>query len=452
MSMKNRKIHRPATSQTTIQEVQWGAFSKQHPHFNFFFAVFLFAWIVSGLAHVKSFSATHIEGDETVYLTLSREMNWNLTHYTTKDDPNVSRYPYATYRHPLFVHPPLYPLILKMGGIFGQPLVAGLLFANLSMGLLLLYAWRVMVMLRISPRWSVVAFVGILFCPLLFFSTSRLHTDGLLAIWLTCALVAYMEALDTGSDGRALLAGGLLVVAMNMRYTGIIALPLLFLIQGYYLHRLSLQRDPSAHKGRSATWNTAFKRPHWRVFAIVMALVLTLGMQHYYRVFATFGTLLPGSITVPDSDVTAFSPFMRIVLERSRWQTLFYFAAIFPIALMFITPWPYRIARASSRRGEWGPIFLCTFLFSLALTLIFTHTQIRYFALAMPALYLCLPMFLERSTPRVKAVFTGLGLVSLWLMLTTGFLWTTVLDQSAAIIPSVYYYFPFLKPWFDLTG
>jgi len=204
MSKKNRKIPQAATSETNIQEVQWGAFSKQHPHFNFFLAVFLFAWIISGLAHVKSFSATHIEGDETVYLTLSQEMNWNLTHYTTMDDPKVSHYPYATYRHPLFVHPPLYPLILKIGGIFGQPLVAGLLFVNLSMGLLLLYAWRVMVMLQISPRWSVVAFVGIVFCPLLFFSTSRLHTDGLLAIWLTCALVAYMEALDTESNGGAL--------------------------------------------------------------------------------------------------------------------------------------------------------------------------------------------------------------------------------------------------------
>ncbi len=93
-----------------------------------------------------------------------------------------------------------------------------------------------------------------------------------------------------------------------------------------------------------------------------------------------------------------------------------------------------------------------TSVFLLALNLIFTHIQIRYLALPMPTLYLFLPMFLERSTPRVKAVFTGFGLVSLWLMLTTGFLWATVLDQSAAIIPSVYYYFPFLKPLFDLTG
>lgn len=430
---------------------QSSALSKQHQHSTLFLAMFLGAWIISGLAHVKSFSVQHTEPDEHVYLSLSREMNWDLSHYTTMDDPVISRFPSAAHRHPLFIHPPFYPLILKTGALFGQPIMAGLLFANLSIGLMLLYAWRTMVMLQISPRWAVTVFLGITFCPLLLFSTARLQIDGLLGIWLTCAIIAYIEALDTGSIARALLAGVMMVIAMNMRYSGIVALPLVFLIQGYHLYRLTKHKDPDAEQGCSELWNIAAQGRHWVVFAIVLALVLTFGLQHYYRVFATFQTLLPSSIAVLDPNAADFSPFLRLVLKRNRWQTLFYLAAIFPVLVIFLTPYPYRLAAHSVRMREWDPAFLFIFFYFLLVTEIFTHQQMRYFALAMPALYLYLPVVLERSGPRMKAVCIGLCVVTLWMMMTTGFLWTIMGHQAAAVIPSANYYFPFLEPLFDIN-
>ena len=429
--------------------VPCGTLSKDHPHFRLFLAMFLGAWIICGLAHLTSFWVKHTEGDEVVYLSLAREMNWSLSHYTTMDDPVIRQFPFSNYRHPLFLHPPLLPLILKIGSLFDAAIVTGLLFANLSIGLMLLYTWRAMVMLQVPPRWAVTAFLGIAFCPLLLFSTSRLHLDGLLGIWLLSAFIAYIEALDAGSVVRALLAGGMMVVAMNLRYSGIAVVPLVLLGQGYHLYRLAGREDANAQTGWPALWSVVVQGRHWIVFAVVLALVLSLGFQHYYRVLAEFHTLRPGAIVVADPNAADFSPFLQLVLERSPWHTLLYLVLIFPVLVIFLTPWPYRTAAVGIQQRDWSPAFPLVFLYLLLLTLAFTHTQIRYFAAATPALFLSLPVMLERSGPRMKAALVGLCVVTLWMMVTTGFLASNVDHGSATVVPSGYYYFPFLEPLFD---
>ena len=57
------------------------------------------------LMHAKSFSVSHIEGDEIVYLTLAREMNWDFSGYSTQHDAAVRRFPHSIYRQELFHHP-----------------------------------------------------------------------------------------------------------------------------------------------------------------------------------------------------------------------------------------------------------------------------------------------------------------------------------------------------------
>ena len=421
------------------------AFSPHHRHFRLFLAMLVSAWAIISLAHVKSFSVEHVEGDELVYLSLSRQMNWDLSHYTTMDDPTIRLYPSALYRQPLFIHPPLYPLILKIGGMLGNRIATGLLFANLSMGLLLLYTWRAMVLFRVQPSSAVAAFLGIAFCPLLLFSTARLHHDALFGIWLTCGMIAYLEALNTRSVGRALLAGGLITFAMNLRYTGIVAPLLVALGQGYFLYILTRLEAPTSARGMSILRSVAARRRNWIVFGVVIFMVLSLGMQHYYRLFATYQTLRPYAIMVADPDIAGFSPFLQIVMNRSRSQTLIYLVAIFPILLIFITPWPYRVAVGATREGHWAPMFMLISFCMLILAAFPSHPMMRYYAAGMPALYLYLPLVLERSDPRMKALFIGLGIVTLWMMVTTGFYSTNLGYQAAAILPSAYNYFPFLE-------
>lgn len=104
-------------------------------------------WLLFALLHLNAFFVAHVEGDEVVYLTLSREMNWDLTHYTTKDDPIVSQFPHNSYRLPLFTHPPLFPWLLKVGDTLGNSIATGLTIELLAMGLLFVFTARLMLRL-----------------------------------------------------------------------------------------------------------------------------------------------------------------------------------------------------------------------------------------------------------------------------------------------------------------
>ena len=101
------------------------------------------------------------------------------------------------------------------------------------------------------------------YVPLLLFSTARLHHDALFGIWLTCGMIAYLEALNTRSVGRALLAGGLITFAMNLRYTGIVAPLLVALGQGYFLYILTRLEAPTSARGMSILRSVAARRRNW---------------------------------------------------------------------------------------------------------------------------------------------------------------------------------------------
>ena len=152
-------------------------------HPKFYITLFILFCALSILLHLKSFTVRHIEGDELVYLTLAKEVNWDLSHYTTMDDPQISQFPYGTYKQPLFIHPPLFPLVLKIGYALGNPVMIGLIFQNLAMMFLLFFVWRTCVFFDITRNLVPMIYATFVFCPILLFSTTRLHIDGLLAIF-----------------------------------------------------------------------------------------------------------------------------------------------------------------------------------------------------------------------------------------------------------------------------
>ncbi|RME85634.1 MAG: hypothetical protein D6785_04170, partial [Planctomycetota bacterium] len=105
-----------------------------------FDGILLISMLIVLATHIPFFFFPHHEGDEMVYLALAQEMNWDFSHYTTKDHPIIARYSsFQTHRQPLFVHPPLYPYLLKIGFLFGYPIQVGLL---IPMGSLLLFLYK----------------------------------------------------------------------------------------------------------------------------------------------------------------------------------------------------------------------------------------------------------------------------------------------------------------------
>jgi hypothetical protein len=93
-----------------------------------FIQFYLLVGLLGSMIHLPTFFIDHQEGDELVYLGLSQEMSWSLQNYSTAGLPGVSEFPAKLYREPLFLHPPLYPLLLKTLSLLGPPVLLGLAF------------------------------------------------------------------------------------------------------------------------------------------------------------------------------------------------------------------------------------------------------------------------------------------------------------------------------------
>ncbi|MFC1657529.1 hypothetical protein ACFL2P_03050 [Candidatus Moduliflexota bacterium] len=401
------------------------------------------ALLLSVIVHAKSFYVPHAEGDELVYLSLAREMNWNLSHYTTRDDPDVSRFPYSIYRAPLFHHPPLFALVLKAGGLFGRPVLAGLLFQNLAMFLLLLVAWRVLRFFQIAPDLHPLLYSALVLCHFISFSTTRLHHDALAAIFLFCGIMLFMEALEMRSACLAAASALLLVLALNTRYTTLAALPLLFGVQALHLFRLF--HSGGAEGGQRPAAAVLADRRSWDIFLPVFLLVATVGLHHYYRVLWQYGTLLPGGFIQSDGAERS-NYFLYRVSNRSRWQIAAYFLTLFPAVLLLFHPQLLRHLRRMLREGSWACVPLAAGPYLFAVTLIFSHRQLRYFAPALPFAYLAAVLLVDRSRGLWRSLLLATVVLTLFLMGSTTFYSTAVQPEIAEIIPSLFVLFPPLEP------
>ena len=242
----------------------------------------------------------------------------------------------------------------------------------------------------------------------------------------TSAMVAYIDALERPAGGRAVLAGALFVAALNLRYNALILLPTIPLLQAFHLYRRSVAEG---HAG--AIRRVASNWKNWRTFAIVATAVVTLGMPHYVRIFATYGTLWPSEFILPAPDIEDFSPYLRSVVRRTPWWMAGRLALAFPFLLVFLTPWPYAIAARGLNAGSWGPVMIAIFLYAFAVEFCFSYKQMRFFAAEMPFLYLAVPHLLCHSPGRVRVALLGLGSLTLLLMAVAGFARTVVLAPGA---------------------
>jgi hypothetical protein len=446
-----------------------------------YLAAFLCCAGITVLMHCPMLFKPHSEGDELVYYVLSQRMGWDLSNYTTKDDPRVNDLPYTIYRGPVFHHPPVLPFVLKIGSQFtmnpllllpgvatprakadarsprvsGECVAAGFLFEVFVCIAALWYAWRFAVLVGLEPRWGIASLVGIAVCPLLLFSTVRIHHDGLTGLMLLCGLVAFAEALDKARMICAVEAAVWLVAALNVRFNAIAALPIILLMPFYWKtgdHWKTVDRKPAERrdgKGAKKTKPTQTALPVTRrrrlIGAVVGVAVLTLGVQHYFRLFAAYGTLWPTAMIQPLPGVAQFSPLLALVERMNRSWVCWELAAMFPLAILFAAPWNVRRFAEDLRERRWPPVFVGAFGFLFAVQLVFAPKPVRYFAAVTPLMHLCWPYLLRTVPARPWLVWSTWGVAGLTilLMVTTGFLNATLHDpDQAAVIPSLVFYWP----------
>lgn len=423
------------------------------------------------LTHLPMLFKLHREGDELVYLALAERMGWDFSGYTTKDDPRVNSFPYSIYRQDLFHHPPLYPWLLKWGLAWSDnpllevpgvrtpevnrgelsPVVPGRVVAFaflLAVGSTLAgtyYAARLMRMLGVSPVLGGTALVAITLCPLLLFSTVRIHHDALAGLFLFCGFVAFLEALTENRLASAIAAAVWLVAGFNLRFNSILMLPVVAALPCY------LRRGTGTAGGSSEPASPS--RGAWVIPSIVLGSVALLGLQHFYRLLGTYGSINPSTIIRPLPEAAQFSPFLTFVETKiTRGWILGELALIFPAALLFLTPSVARSVWSAVRgRSAAGAMMLAaSFLFLASLAI--SYRQLRYFALPMVFVHACWPWVLQHSLRGwMRGVALGLAGVTVFLMVTTGFLNATMAEpEQMMLIPSAAMFWPPLQRAYEL--
>lgn len=399
-------------------------------------SLLVFFIVLMALLHARSFNRPHEEGDEKVYLAVAESMGWDLSNYSTRDDPEVRTYPYSIYRQELFHHPPLYPLVLKIGLTFDRPIFAGLLFQMMAMALLLVFARRVARLFELSEVLQAALYAALTFCPLLLFSTTRLHHDGLLAIFAFCAFTMFIEALNACSTRKALAAGLLFVLALNVRYNAIALLPLIFAVQLYHLYRQSA--DPAVDRSAS----------QWKCFSIVATLVFIFGLPHYYRVLATYGSLIPSSFITPDSTIEIWSEFTNRLHKRSRLRVSAYLIAIFPMLVTWFTLPHIRLAVGRVRERSWAPMYLMLALSLFLVHIVMLHQQVRYFAVMTPFMFVWFVLQIQAADDRDRSLLWKTAAFTFFLMSLGGFAAAIFRPTIAQVVPSLISLLPFLNRYY----
>jgi 4-amino-4-deoxy-L-arabinose transferase-like glycosyltransferase len=393
---------------------------------------------LSVVMHLKAFAVSHSNGDEVVYRALGDEMNWDLTHYTTRDHPKAGRFSWPLYRAPLFVHPPLLPLVLKASRALGDATVGGLAFLAAAMCLLLVLTQRALRSLNLSFTASALALGLAAACPVLLLSTMRLVPDGLVAIFLFAGISLAIEAFRKESARKMCVAGLLVALGLNAKYVAIIALPILPALQAFYLY----QKRPAADEVSAA------RNPRsWRLFAILVAPVLLLGLQHHARFLLEYGTLLPTHLVTPDAGAT-LGRWSQSVYARTHFDMLWYLAAVFPLLGIFVFPQVYSILGQLLRERRWECTYVGIFLYLFCVLFAFQHNEMRYLAPAMPFLYISVAVIWDAGDRALKRKVGFLLVLSVVAMITTGYQNTIVWPKSIKVVPSLIEYVPLLQRFY----
>ena len=405
--------------------------------------LFFTAWFINIALHIPSFYRTSFKGDEIVYLYLSQNMGWDLSNYSTASHPGISRSPNTIYRQPVFHHGPLLPYVMKTGALFASPATAALFFENCAMGMLFIHLLVLFRRLSIPPAWQVLGFFATAIAPLLLFSTTRIHLDALAGIFIACAIIAFIEALEKKSLAWTLWCGLLFALALNLRFSAIIGLPLIVFGQLYWL--LSVQSG----QGSSTPENDTFKQKlltfeHWKAFSIITLIVATLGMEHFYRLFAAYGSVNPWDFMIKDPT----NSWYQFIQTRTRSKNFINLILLIPLFMVFFVPQTWRTIRDGLVDRDWGAFCAFSSLYLLLVLIMFSYREMRLFALAMPMFYCCLPWIFARHKSTHTPLYLSLIAISFSLMITAGYREAVVRPNEVfQIVPVIDELIPPLKKY-----
>ena len=252
-----------------------------------------------------------IDWDEEVYLHLSKHITWTLDGYTTRNSHIDRALPQSYYRSPLFHHPPLVPLGIKLFSFFGY--IRGAKLLNLILwgaSILLVYA----IACKFTDiKGAILAVVLWVICPILNLEARLIHLDFPLTVLTLLGLWLFLKYQDEDSKPIYPAGSGVaFALAMLTKYTGplLVALPAALFLAGR-------------------------KRPgDWKAHAVYLGTI-SCGFLWWLYIYVRFGSIIPpgfggGSL---NNHVT---PYLNSISKRQWFDLWIYFLAICPLFLLYL--------------------------------------------------------------------------------------------------------------------
>jgi len=286
----------------------------------------------------------------------------------------------AIYDHPVFIHPPAYPLLLTLSrvalGSWGGPLL------SIAMHMATVLALALLGRTWFGPRVGLLAGTLVAIDPVSWLAGSHVWIDGMLELNTVLAMLAVATALRSGRTRAFAAAGAMLGLATVTKYPAILLAPV-----------------------AGVAFFLSDRRPSWRHVLAFAAGGAALLVPWLLAFRAGYGAWLP--VTKPTAWLMETYSYVRMMADRP-WH--FYVSGslcVAPVAGFALAAMP--ALRESPR--VWIP---CTWAVAtlLAMTLLGLSghgMQLRYLGPGMPAVCLLAAVGIDRLR---SAAWLGVALAA----------------------------------------
>ena len=261
-----------------------------------------------------SFHLVHqpvIDWDEEVYLHLSKQMAWNLERYTTQNSYIDRQLPQGYYQSPLFHHPPLVPLGIKLLSFAG--FLVGAKILNL-----ILWCTSIFLIFAIASKvtdlkGTLLALVLWVICPMVNLEARLVHLDFPATVLTLLGFWSFLKYQDQVSRPIYLVGSGIaFALAMLTKYTG----PLLVSLPAFLF---------LANRDRLKDWKT------W----VIYGATISFGFVWWLYIYLRFGSIIPPGFGGEEIN-RHVTTYLNSISKRQWYDLWIYFLAICPLFLIYL--------------------------------------------------------------------------------------------------------------------
>lgn len=252
-----------------------------------------------------------VDWDEEIYLHLSKHLTWTLDGYSTRNSHIDRALPQSYYRSPLYHHPPLVPIGIKLLSFIGY-IAAAKLINLILWGVSLFLVYEIACKFT-DLKGAILALILWVTCPIVNLEARLIHLDFPSTVLILLGFWFFLKYLEQFPKYRYLVWSGVAFsFAMLTKYTG----PLLVVLPVFLcIANRNLFKDCKA----------------W----IIYGATLSFGFIWWLYIYLRFGSIIPPGFGGNDIN-RHVTPYLNSISKRQWYDLWIYFLAICPLFLIYL--------------------------------------------------------------------------------------------------------------------